>query len=275
MASALARMLSGHSAVEAHDSLTSDLFLNNTFVAPPRPGRLEVVRGSVHLSTFSKFNSTSADNQCNNVCAFLRKIGDALSRFQNDKQAGPIFVKRALSNKVLTFATEDSIVINELNQLNAREIKARADAQEKRNQKYALLQASRTEAEIEEARLKHNASQQARRASMTADEKLLANSVDCEHCGRPYPSKGKGINHICPNVIEQVDLERRKICQHTKIVEGVTWKCGSEKCKQKSTDIYASPFCGGRSCLTDSESGKRIGFNYNCEQSKIRSCSKA
>jgi Skp family chaperone for outer membrane proteins len=49
--------------------------------------------------------------------------------------------------------------------LNAREIKARADAQEKRNQKYALLQASRTEAEIEEARLKKRTSEQERLAN--------------------------------------------------------------------------------------------------------------
>jgi hypothetical protein len=223
--------------LKVDDSLTSDLCLNNTFVAPPLPGRLEVVRGSVHLSTFSKFNSTSADKQCNNVCAFLRKIGDALSTFQNDTQAGPIFIERALSNEVLT-----------LNQLNAREIKARADAQEKRNQKNALLQANRTEAEIEQARLKHNASIFARRA----------NSVDCEHCGNPYPSTGKGTNHCCPYNIVQVGLECRQICQKTKIVEGVTMRCGIRKYK-KSSGFY-SRFCGSIDCLTDSQKREKNWF---------------
>jgi hypothetical protein len=209
---------------------------------------MHLVRGSVHLSTFSKFNSTSADKQCNNVCAFLRKIGDALSTFQNDTQAGPIFIERALSNEVLTFATEDSIVINELNQLNAREIKARADAQEKRNQKNALLQANRTEAEIEQARLKHNASAFAR----------AANIVDCEHCGNPYPSTGKGTNHCCPYNIVQVGLECRQICQKTKIVEGVTMRCGIGK-YTKSSGSY-SRFCGSIDCLTDSQKREKNWF---------------
>ena len=120
--------------------------------------------------------------------------------------------------------------------------------------------ASRTADEKEQARLKHNASEQAR----------LANSVDCEHCGNPYPSRGNGTYHCCPNVIVQVDLECRQICQQTKEVKGVMMRCGIEKYKKGNG--HCANFCGERHCLNDSQKREIIGFNFNCEQSKIRSC---
>jgi hypothetical protein len=113
--------------LEVDDSLTTDLLLNDT-----RPGRLAVVPGTVHLSYLAKFNSKIADIQCEKACDFVSLVANSLSTFLGDELAGQRFFKRAITNKELVFVTKNSDIINELNEMNAREIKARVDCQEKK-----------------------------------------------------------------------------------------------------------------------------------------------
>jgi hypothetical protein len=58
-------------------------------------------------------------------------------------------------------------------------------------------------------------------------------------------------------------LECRQICQETEIVDGVTWRCGSEKYKDPRKDHYTSLYCGSEKCLTVSKNEKRDGFVCN------------
>ena len=69
------------------------------------------------------------------------------------------------------------------------------------NQKYAVLQANRTKAEARS------------RANM---RRLLANSVDCDHCGRPYPSRGNETSLKSSNIIAQFGLECKQISKRKK-----------------------------------------------------------
>jgi hypothetical protein len=172
--------------LEVDESLTTDLLLNDI-----QPGLLAVVPGTAHLSYLAKFNSTNANMQCENACDFIRLIANSLSTFLGDAQAGQRFFERAIANKELVFVTENPDKINELNEMNAREIKAKADGQKKKQLTWEtkrLLEqerlANRTIDEImqdeekkEEARLDKNAKQQARNASRTAEEKAEENAA--------------------------------------------------------------------------------------------------
>lgn len=103
------------------------------------------------------------------------------------------------------------------------------------------------EKEEEESRLDKNAKQRARYASLPEGGKQKYNRlniIDCNHCGRTHENHGQGIHHMCTNVINEDGLECKQICQHTKIVDGGTWRCRSERCKNPGTGYYASPFCG-------------------------------
>jgi hypothetical protein len=234
--------------LEVDDSLTTDLFLNNI-----QPGRLAVVPGTVHLSYLAQFNSTNADMQCEKACGFIRLIANSLSTFLGDQQAGQRFFERAIANEELVFVTENPDKINELNEMNAGEIKARADGQKK---KQLTLETKRLH---EQERLANRTVNEIEQDEEKKDKKAeayatLKRTVDCDHCGGTYASPlGQGIRHRCPNEINKVGLKCKQICQQKIIVEDETWRCGSERYKSPNSRGYSSPYCGSRGCLTGNQ----------------------
>jgi hypothetical protein len=159
---------------------------------------------------------------------------------------------------------------------SARYASRTADEIEERNanrrDKYASLpeemkNASRTADEIEQARLKANA-----RQARYANEKY-ANEMQmfhCGHCGGTFESGGQGTINKCQK--EMNGLKCNQTCQNTKIVEGETWRCKRERYKRPGDDrkpgerSYGSPYCGSKTCLTESQKGEKGWFQLQPEK---------
>ena len=152
---------------------------------------------------------------------------------------------------------------------NAKNASRTADEIEGANAKQQARNANRTANEIEEARLNNNARQAKYAKARYANEMQMFN---CGHCGGTYESGGQGTINKCQK--EMNGLKCMQTCQNTKLVEGETWRCGRERYKRPGDkrpgeNTYRSPYCGSKTCLTESQKREKGWFQLQPEKNQI------
>jgi hypothetical protein len=82
-------------------------------------------------------------------------------------------------------------------------------------------------------------------------------------------SGGQGTINKCQK--EMNGLKCNQTCQNTKLVEGETWRCGRERYKRPGDkrpgeNTYRSPYCGSKTCLTESQKREKGWFQLQPEK---------